>query len=90
MLRDCNRELSKVWKETTSRCTRLSSFKEVREDIRAIKTIITKVLLSVTKLRENRLKKDAQTSQQEIGMELLNEREKTVDRNLTSMKKKLV
>lgn len=74
-------ELSEATKESESRGPKLTSLKEVTDEFPTIRNDVVKLLSFVAKVREYRLVKNALTHQLEVEMKLLEEREKTLDRN---------
>lgn len=83
------RELYEARKEIENHVAKRASLKEFSDESTVVKKEVSKLLSSVTKLREHRFVKDALTRQQESEMELLKEGEKTSDGNLASVKKVL-
>lgn len=78
-------EISEARKKTDSRGTKLTSLREVGDEILAMKRYITMLLMSATNAREYRLTKDSLTCRREVEMELSKKREKTLDRNFASV-----
>lgn len=73
-------------KRIGSRVAKLASLREVRDDIFPMKREGAKLLTAVMKAREHLLTMYALTHQQEVMMELLMEREKTLEHNIASVK----
>lgn len=76
--------LSEARQETECRGAKLAGIMEVKVEITSMRKEVTRLLSSVTKLREYRLAKDARTCHRDVQRYFLEERENISDWNLSS------
>lgn len=77
--------MSKTWKEADKQREKFSSLGQVVNEVSKIPEDVSKLLSSFTQAREHRVNQEELASQREIEKGLLKDREKLLDRNLTSV-----
>lgn len=82
-------ELAEARKRADEQSAKLASLCKVVEEVSMIEKDVSKLLSYFTKAREHRVDQEALERQPEIEIDVLKDREKTLDRDLASVKKEL-